>query len=229
MHLMVIDLSQKPLEMAEWTEKRIVLCGMDFDAVSKRRLQKRLSEYPHVEWVASFDARVTHVVVHTSSRFIAKRKAKYLFGLACGCWMVSSRWLDACLSSGLWNIPEDAYEIQGEASQMTYAPRLSRLAGDLSLFTGAFYVHESCDRVFRYPFTIVKLLECLRTVRHADIDIVTQPSGIHSDTIVLTMQLPPRTMEELAEFYQCKLVSVQWIIDCLVQFKSLQMADYLNR
>jgi hypothetical protein len=65
----------------------------------------------------------THVVVETDDALVAiRRSSRYLQGLARGCWVVSSAWLDACLEAGHL-VKEQGYEVKGVRINKEISPR----------------------------------------------------------------------------------------------------------
>lgn len=52
------------------------------------------------------------VQVHVEGR-CPQRSLKYFLGLAQGCWLVSSAWLEACSQAGAW-LPEHPFQVKGD-------------------------------------------------------------------------------------------------------------------
>eukprot|EP00873_Tetraselmis_striata_P045838 jgi/Tetstr1/466102/TSEL_000930.t1 len=75
--------------------------------------------------VGSWGGSVTHVVCHVGEDGRAKRTAKYMHGILEGAWVVSAKWMTACLLAG-GPVPEKEYEVVGDTAGGTGGPRKGR-------------------------------------------------------------------------------------------------------
>jgi BRCA1 C Terminus (BRCT) domain len=83
------------------------------DQQLKGKVQAVQRKIPTLRYMHSVSEATTHVIVATDDSLIAdKRSRLYLEGLARGCWVVSTAWLDSCFDTGM-RVKEKIYEVKG--------------------------------------------------------------------------------------------------------------------
>ena len=119
----------------------LVLCGTALTD-SARRTLKRVVRLLKAREAESFDPSVTHVITRVlpdAQPLTCRRTLKFVQGVLAGAWVLSSDWLDACISAGT-RAPEASFEITGTTQhEGSNAPRRSReaaLAGARPLLAG---------------------------------------------------------------------------------------------
>eukprot|EP00242_Pyramimonas_sp_CCMP2087_P018318 CAMPEP_0198200748 /NCGR_PEP_ID=MMETSP1445-20131203/3706_1 /TAXON_ID=36898 /ORGANISM="Pyramimonas sp., Strain CCMP2087" /LENGTH=614 /DNA_ID=CAMNT_0043870893 /DNA_START=303 /DNA_END=2144 /DNA_ORIENTATION=+ len=97
---------------------RSILCtGLDGSELLP--LLQQLCKKHNTAYVTEFREDVTHVVADTITEDPGLAKAisaKYLYGIAAGCWVVSHHWVSACAQAGCW-VDEAPFELRGAATK----------------------------------------------------------------------------------------------------------------
>jgi len=106
-------LSQKAAQEALPSQTPICLAFARNDPQLKEKVEAVQRKIPSLRYNHEVSEATTHVIVDTDNSLIAdKRNRIYLEALACGCWVVSIAWLEACLDTGI-RVKENIYEVKG--------------------------------------------------------------------------------------------------------------------
>ena len=209
--------------------RRLVISG-GASGVHKRflELQKILGSQL-LELDESVTVQTTHVLVDTEVGLAKGRTAKFLGGLALGCWLVSYAWLDACIETRDL-VPEAPFEVKG-LEQLMYekvsrgvpaASRLRRIEGRPGIFDGiTVYIGKGSSKAksdLRQP--IPALIEL------AGGSVVKSLTGSGPARIVA---LERDVALRLKKTYPAKdVISSKWILDSITQGILLPITKYID-
>ena len=176
--------------------------------------------------VSQFVEGVTHVVASEEGR-IAKRTLKLLRGMLAGCWIVSSRWLDACRQAGRI-VNEEPFEILGDETCPDEAgpsrARASRTNGEPPLLSGYhFYLYGL--------FVAPPLEELVALIAEAGGRVIGDVSDVmgYKNVVVLCDPRAQTDFERDAGILRTHLpfLATSWLLDCISAYQIVEIRPHI--
>ena len=105
--------AQEASTAAASSQAPICVAFAQSDQQLKSKVQAVQRKLPTLTYMHYVSEATTHVIVATDDSLIAEKRSRiYLEGLARGCWVVSTAWLEACFDTGM-RVKENIYEVKG--------------------------------------------------------------------------------------------------------------------
>nr|XP_012235144.1 PREDICTED: uncharacterized protein LOC105679600 isoform X1 [Linepithema humile] len=179
-------------------------------------------------YVNQFDRNVTHVIVNTTGeRNVARSTLKYLQGIAHRKWIVSYRWVEDCLEREKL-LDEGPYEATtfNDGVIGVKGPRNSRLR-EKDLFEG-------------FTFLCVKPYNNVSHSQYQDLLLATGATVVDSledlakkggmkGVVIQDNTHDIKTIERWYHTAKAAPIIVEWIVECIGQYKLLKLASqYLS-
>ncbi|KAB7498570.1 BRCA1-associated RING domain protein 1 [Armadillidium nasatum] len=146
-----LDTRKDPLLVPKQTlgplQSKIVILDSGLSVDQKKKLEN-VNKLLKVKLAKDFSNDVTHVIVNCDNESkVCQRTVKYMMGVVSGKWILSDKWLDACLTMGGLVNPSD-FEVEGPKSNPNcLAPSKGRVNSTKmlpGLFSGCYiYFHGS--------------------------------------------------------------------------------------
>jgi hypothetical protein len=208
------------------------------DQKLKEKVEALQRKLPNLGFMNSVTEATTHVIVATDDMLIADKRSRiYLEGLARGCWVLSTGWLDACLDTGI-RVKESIYEVQG----CHVLP--SRFYKDDWLVNNVLGGPERCRKLAKEGKKLFPELPSIRVERFdekgkgaaklRDIVLcllrfsgakVTENGACSEETIVVTNDKDVAA-GFLSKGYK-RTVDARWVLDCVSCCQVLPDSQYL--
>uniref|UniRef100_A0A803MIN0 Uncharacterized protein n=1 Tax=Chenopodium quinoa TaxID=63459 RepID=A0A803MIN0_CHEQI len=220
--------------------EKVVLCCSALATVDKEAVSE-LAKSSGAEVLGHWNPNVTHVIASTNENGACKRTLKVMMGILEGKWILSIKWVQACLEAKRL-IEEAPYEITCDIHGVRDGPRLGRirlLNKQPKLFAG-FNFYFTVDFEPSYKGYLQDLVTAAGgTVLHRKpiaetYQIGASPSPASSTIIVYSIELPANCdlrkkniilesrrsdAEALGNSSVAKLASNSWVLNCIAGHK----------
>ncbi|XP_021733074.1 protein BREAST CANCER SUSCEPTIBILITY 1 homolog [Chenopodium quinoa] len=220
--------------------EKVVLCCSALATVDKEAVSE-LAKSSGAEVLGHWNPSVTHVVASTNENGACKRTLKVMMGILEGKWILSIKWVQACLEAKRL-IEEVPYEITSDIHGVQDGPRLGRLRllnKQAKLFSGINF-YFTVDFEPSYKGYLQDLVTAAGgTVLHRrpiaeTYQIGASPSPASSTIIAYSIELPANCdlrkkniilesrrsdAEALANSSGAKLASNSWVLNCIAGHK----------
>ncbi|XP_072179556.1 uncharacterized protein [Diadema setosum] len=208
--------------------RQMSLIASGLNRIELRQVEKLTRLIDGCRFASAFNANTTHVIVKTDASLVCERTLKYFQGIAARAWVVSFKWVSDSLEAEQ-PLAEESYEVRGDVVNGLdhQGPRRSRTwdgPGFLSRY----------DLCCIGPYSglnkdqLVGLCEMCGacTVQHPSLFPYT--SG-KTAFIVVEPNLTdtPTDYQGLYRRFRVPVISREWILDSIAQYKTQPILDYL--
>ncbi|XP_015868465.3 protein BREAST CANCER SUSCEPTIBILITY 1 homolog [Ziziphus jujuba] len=107
------------------SSKKLVLCCSALTDLERESVS-RFEKFSGVTVLKRWDSSVTHVIASTDENGACRRTLKVLMGILEGKWILSMKWIKACMEA-MQPVDEENYEITTDTHGIRDGPRLGRL------------------------------------------------------------------------------------------------------
>ncbi|XP_070565394.1 LOW QUALITY PROTEIN: breast cancer type 1 susceptibility protein homolog [Ptychodera flava] len=175
-----------------------------------------------------FNSSVTHVIVKTYDGLVCERTLKYFFGIAARKWVVSYKWIQACVQAGTM-LSEEPYEVRGDLVNGVnhMGPRRARKTTGKLLLSN----YEIC---LMGSFTALTTSQFRILIEECGASIVHQPSLFSYDTKmtpVIILQPDANTVQidynSIYKKFHAVTATREWIFDSVAQYTVQPLKEYL--
>ncbi|XP_065184623.1 uncharacterized protein LOC135815275 isoform X2 [Sycon ciliatum] len=197
------------------------------------RMAKTVAKYGSGRVASRFNGCTTHVILATSDQGLAEPSLKYLQGIAAGVWIVSMNWIEECYKAGTL-LPEEEFEVNGDSSVQSCAPRQSRIAqaegrrlfhGTNVTFSESIPVttRDMLAQTMELGGACIVSKAGLTASRHLDGN-KQQLHIVRGDTFGVALSQQAASNEENSN----QIVPTDWPVQCLLHYRILNPLDLLG-
>eukprot|EP00743_Colponemidia_sp_Colp-15_P009765 GILK01010690.1.p1 GENE.GILK01010690.1~~GILK01010690.1.p1 ORF type:complete len:349 (-),score=59.40 GILK01010690.1:117-1163(-) len=171
-----------------------------------------------------FDSQVTHLLVSTNKRGLARRTMKYLFAILAGKWIVNTEWVHRSLQVGA-PVDESEFEVEGDLSCLggprrgrTKKPNQPPLFHDILFY---FYGNFGSPNPIKSDLTALVNLGGGRVIIGSEIDsnhvMLQQARRV---IVICDCYVSVTSVEPLLRLHEnVQALSVGWLLDCVSSYR----------